>query len=369
MPGAKRSRLTLQDVAAELGVSAKTVSNAYRHPDQLSAQLRVEVLAAAARLGYAGPDPLAAGLRRGRVGSIGIAYANQLSYAFEDPVTVELLAGLTSITESSGVGLLLLSGSGADERRSSALSAAVIDALIVNSLATDDPLLAAATVRRLPLAVIDQPEPAQLAELGAPDGPWIGIDDEAGAAAVAEHVLALGHRRLAVVSFGLHRRPVRGLVDEREQATSTYTVTRRRLAGYRKAAVQAGLAWARVPVYQGADSTIAEGEAGGAAVLATNPRPTAVLCLSDRLAEGVLRAAAAFGLRVPEDLSICGFDDARPAESLRLTTLSQPNRRKGELAAAAVLRLLDGSVVDPRQTLPTKLIVRGTTGPSPPLKD
>ena len=65
-------RLTLRDVAAELGVSAKTVSNAYVRPDQLSPELRERVLATAARLGYAGPDPVAAGLRRGRVGAIGI---------------------------------------------------------------------------------------------------------------------------------------------------------------------------------------------------------------------------------------------------------------------------------------------------------
>src|SRR5215212_3308400 len=93
---ARRSRRpTARDVAADLGVSAKTVSNAYTRPDQLSADLRERILAAAARLGYAGPDPVAAGLRRGRVGAIGVAYANRLSYAFDDPVARELLAGMT----------------------------------------------------------------------------------------------------------------------------------------------------------------------------------------------------------------------------------------------------------------------------------
>ena len=94
-------RRTLHDVASEIGVSAKTVSNAYRHPDQLSPRLRKRVLATAARIGYAGPDPVASALRRGRVGAIGIAYANQLSYAFEDPVSVQLLAGVTTRASSS----------------------------------------------------------------------------------------------------------------------------------------------------------------------------------------------------------------------------------------------------------------------------
>jgi DNA-binding LacI/PurR family transcriptional regulator len=118
-----------------------------------------------------------------------------------------------------------------------------------------------------------------------------------------------------------------------------------------------------VPVFQGLGSTVADGEEGAAAVLATTPCPTALLCLSDRLAEGALRAAAQLGLHVPTDLSVTGFDDAPPAAGLDLTTVSQPHRRKGELAAAALLRRLDGSPVAPVQTLPAKLVARGSTGP------
>jgi DNA-binding LacI/PurR family transcriptional regulator len=364
VPAAKPTRrLTLHDVASELGVSAKTVSNAYRHPEQLSKRLREQVFATAARLGYAGPDPLAAGLRRGSVGAVGVAYANQLSYAFEDPVTVELLAGITSVVESADAGLVLLSGSAGREPRAPTLTSAVIDGLIINSLAADDPLLPIAIARRLPLVVVDQPEPARLAELGAPTSRWIGIADYTSASLAAEHVLSLGHRRLAVVTFGLHRQPTRGFVDERDQAAATYAVTRLRLAGYRDAATRAGLNWSHVPVFQGTDSTITEGEAGTVSVLATTPRPTAVLCLSDRLAEGALRAAAGLGLRVPDDISILGFDDAPTAAGLNLTTIRQPHRRKGQLAAAGLLQLLEGGAVEPLQTLPTELILRGTTGP------
>jgi DNA-binding LacI/PurR family transcriptional regulator len=365
MAGADARRVTLREVAAELGVSAKTVSNAYNRPDQLSARLRDEVLATAQRLGYAGPDPLAAGLRRGRVGAVGVAYANPLSYAFDDPVAVELLAGISSAAERADAGLLLLPGAATAERRAGSLTAAVIDGLVVNSLAADDPLLPAAVARRLPLVVIDQPDPERLAELGAAASPWVGIDDRAAAATLAEHVRGLDHRRLGVVSFGLHRHPARGLVGERTQAAATYAVTRRRLAGFRDAARRAGLDWAAVPVAHGTDSTVAEGEAGAAAVLATTPRPTAILCLSDRLAEGCLRAAARLGLRVPADLSVAGFDDAPGGAGLGLTTIRQPNRQKGELAMDALLALLGRSPVDPLRTLPTELVVRSSTGPAP----
>ena len=98
-PPVRPERLTLQQVAADVGVSAKTVSNAFTRPDQLSPATRKRVLAAAARLGYPGPNPLAAGLRRGRVGALGFAYDNALSYAFDNPVAVAVLAGISAVAE------------------------------------------------------------------------------------------------------------------------------------------------------------------------------------------------------------------------------------------------------------------------------
>jgi DNA-binding LacI/PurR family transcriptional regulator len=357
-------RPTARDVAAELGVSAKTVANAYSRPDQLSAGLRQRVLAAAARLGYPGPNPVAAGLRRGRVGAIGVAYANRLSYAFDDPVARELLAGMTSVAESAGAGLLLLPGATAVQKRVAAVSAAVVDGLLVNSLADDDPVLKAVVARHLPLVVIDQPRPAQLRRL-APGIPWVGVDDRSAAADAAGHLLKLGHRRLGVVSFGLWRNPSRGFVDVAAQQNVTYAVSRDRLAGYREAIERHGLDWSRVPVFHGTDSTPEEGEAGAAAILARTPRPTALLCLSDRLAEGAVRAAGQLGLRVPQDVSIVGFDDAHPtAVALDLTTVRQPHRAKGTRAASALLDLLSGS---PSRTEPpplrTELIIRGSARP------
>jgi DNA-binding LacI/PurR family transcriptional regulator len=164
VPGSRQGRVTLHQVAAELGVSAKTVSNAYSRPDQLSAGLRARVLAVAEQLGYAGPDPLAAGLRRGRVGAFGVAYANSLSYAFDDPVSVVLLAGITSVAERAGTGLLLASGSGSDGSGPAAatvgtVGTAVIDGLIVASLGDDDPVLSVVTPVGCPWSSSTSPTP------------------------------------------------------------------------------------------------------------------------------------------------------------------------------------------------------------------
>jgi DNA-binding LacI/PurR family transcriptional regulator len=363
MPRGRQDRATLQQLAEELGVSAKTVSNAFNRPDQLSAGLRERVLATAERLGYPGPDPLAAGLRRGRVGALGFAYANSLPYAFEDPVIIDLLAGITSVAEQAETGLLLVPGSASPDRAAAALHAAVVDGLVANSLAEDDPVLGAALARGLPLVVVDQPEPDRVRDRHGQHPPWIGIDDSAGATAAAEHVLALGHRHLGVVSFPMRRGAERGFVDLAAQEATGYTVTRRRLAAYRDAATRAGIDWVGVPVAAGNDSTAAEGAAAASALLDREPRTTALLCLSDRLAEGALQAAADRGLAVPTDLSVIGFDDAEPAVRLQLTTIGHPHRRKGELAATALLDLLAGRRPPPRRVLPTDLVLRSSTAP------
>ena len=101
-------KLTLRDVAAELGVSAKTVANAYSRPDQLSAELRERVLATAARLGYPGPDPVARSLRTRKAGAVGLLLTEALSYAFRDPAAVEFLEGLARECEDAKTGLLLV---------------------------------------------------------------------------------------------------------------------------------------------------------------------------------------------------------------------------------------------------------------------
>jgi DNA-binding LacI/PurR family transcriptional regulator len=360
-----RARITLQSIADRLGCSAKTVSNAFNRPDQLSPATRERILAVAAELGYPGPDPLAAGLRRGRVGAIGFAYANPLSYAFEDPVSVKLLAGISAVAEGKGAGLLLVPGWGDGERGAAAIRAAVIDGLLIFSMADDDPVVEAAIARRVPTVVVDEPEPATLAGRAGPVPCWVGIDDAAAARLAADHVLGLGHERLGIVTFSLHRGQARGRMDAPAQAAATYAVTRRRLEGYRAAVTAAGGDWSAVPVVAGVTSSVAEGAAATATLLDLSPAPTALLCLSDRLAEGALAEIRRRRLDVPGDVSVVGFDDADPAAGLGLTTVRQPHRGKGERATRTLLRLVAGEAVEPVHVLATELVIRASTGPAP----
>jgi DNA-binding LacI/PurR family transcriptional regulator len=363
MPGA----VTLQAIANELGCSAKTVSNAYNRPDQLSAATRERVLEVAARLGYLGPDPVAAGLRRGRVSAIGFAYPNRLPYAFSDPFMSDMLAGIGGTLEHSGTGLLLIPASATPEQAAAAVAGAVIDALIVGSLADDDPLLTVALGRRLPTVVIDQPYPDRLAVVAGdrPVPAYVGIDDRAAARSAAEHVIELGHKRIGIVSFGLHRASTDGLIPAADRAAATFGVTRQRLLGYQDATDAARIDWSSVPVAAGPSSTVRDGFARAGILLDREPRPTALLCLSDALAEGTIEAAARRGLTIPDDVSVVGFDDAAPARALGLTTVAQPAFDKGATAARILLALIAAKPSPEPQRLSTDLVFRYSSGPAP----
>lgn len=337
MPPAKlpTRRVTLRDVAAQLGVSPATVSNAYNRPDQLSPELRERVLRAARELGYSGPDPLARSLRRGRTGVIGVVYDSPLHSAFADPAASLFLGGVARAVQEEGLNLLLLA---AVRGAAPPVATASVDGLILYATTAASPALTAARSRVLPAVLVDQAP--------QPDFPLIGIEDEAGAEAAARHLLERGHREIGVLAlpFGPDAAP--------------HPHIRARLHGYRRALMDSG---ARLHVCRAPDNSPASGERLTHDLLAAQPRVTALLCMSDVLAQGALRAAAKAGLRVPSDLSVVGYDDIPSSAALNLTTVHQPTAEKGLEAGRAMLALLRGET-PPSVTLPTRLVVRGSSG-------
>jgi DNA-binding LacI/PurR family transcriptional regulator len=194
---------------------------------------------------------------------------------------------------------------------------------------------------------------------------FVGIDDERAAAAAAEHLLQLGHRQIGILSFALARDGVQGPAGPERQQSATYAVTRARLSGYRNALTAAGLAWDEVEVYEchfrsGADQAVRH-------LLARRPRPTAVLATNDELALAAVATVAQDGLRVPDDLSVVGFDDTPRAQRVTpaLTTVRQPHVEKGKRAGELLLEALQGEPTPPPEWLPTELIIRDSTGPPP----
>jgi DNA-binding LacI/PurR family transcriptional regulator len=344
-------RVTLQTLADRLGVSRTTASNAFNRPDQLNPALREKVLALAAELGYAGPDPAGRALRSGRAGAIGVLLTEQLSYAFADPAAVATLRGLAVEAEQFGISLSLLPAPLIDGvANAAAVRTALVDACFVYALPAEHPSVAAALERHLPVVVCDTPQIAGV--------PFVSVDDRGGARAAAQHLLDLGHRRLVVVSLRMQDDGHRGFTPHDRRCDPVYRVTTERMSGYAEALAGAGLEWDDVPIYEVDVNARALAREAVPALL--EHEPTAILAMSDELALGVIDGALAAGVEVPAELSVVGFDDAPPAEPRGLTTVRQPLVQKGRTAGRMLLEVIDGGTPGDVR-LPTELIVRRST--------
>ena len=350
-----RPQPTLLDVARAAEVSRTTASNAFNRPDQLSAALRDKVLEVARELGYAGPNPMARMLRTGRAGAIGVVFPEPVTYAFTDPVAIALLQGIGSVCEREEAGVLVLSAADVEAVRRTVYQVAV-DGFIMECLAADSEVVGAVLERGLPAVAVDHP--------GFTEAPSVEIEERAGARAAAAHLVGLGHRRIGVIALETRPDGYAGPLDADRRAGAVYGITVERLAGYEEGLRQSGLDPASMVVEEQRGYGRAEGSAAARRVLAATPRPSAILAMSDEFALGAIEAAPGLGLRVPEDLSVVGFDDAPLAarSSPPLTTVHQPLVEKGRIAAELLFgrRKAAGPIV-----LPTRLVIRGSTAPPP----
>jgi DNA-binding LacI/PurR family transcriptional regulator len=314
-----------------------TVSNAYNHPDLLAVPTLTKVRSAAAELGYAGPSPVGRALRRGRAGVIGLVTADPLSYLFSDPGAASWMHGLAAEAAEHDLSLQIIHASGPAVAHKVADS--LVDGWIVYGVAVDDPAMAAVLERRQPM--VTSPDP-----VGA-DAHCLRADIEGGVRAAIDHLISLGHEQLAVVTP-----PVQG---------PTWIS---RLAACRHAVEGNGRDWSSVTVVESEENARRAGAAVAAGLL-VGVRPTAVFAATDALALGVMDAAHVIGLRVPEDLSVIGFDDIDDAATASppLTTIRQDLPAQGRLAGALVSTAAEGVAV--RHVHPTELIVRASTALPP----
>jgi len=352
------TRPTLADVAAEARVSVSTASLAFSGAGPIAAATRDRVLAAATRLSYSGPNPLGQQLRSGRSGIVGVVVGDRLRRSFRDPVSTQMLDGLAQALSEQDLGLLLVPSEAGEVPplvRHTAMDAAVV--VLANG--PDDDVVLALTRRGIPVVSIE-------GEIGDdPDRPGsatanVGIDDQGGTELLVRELLALGHRRFGVVSlpYGHDRRL--GQPGPDSEVRPGYAHTRRRLAGIADAGVLPEV------VVETPASLVEHGRSAGEQILNRPDPPTAIIALSDLLASGVVLAARELGLRVPQDVSVAGFDgiDLPWLAPDVLTTVRQPLADKGRLAGEAAVALAAGRPVD-EVVLPVELQMGTTTGPPP----
>jgi alanine racemase len=342
------ARVRLADVAREAGVSKAAVSFAFNKPDRLSEETAARIRETAARMGYR-PHPVARMLTAGATATIGILSPQALGTVFANPFFSLFAEGVAAVTEERGFGLLFISPLHGSLAR--ALDRATVDGIVAVGLDERHPEVESIRRAGLPVVLVDAPA---WEEHGA-----VGVDDEGGARLAADHLLRLGHRTFIVISV---EPPTFG-------EPLPESVAGRRMHGYRETLASAGVELGSQDVVV-SPATFEGGETALLRAWEDGLRPTAVLSMSDAAAAGVVQAARLLGLRVPDDLSVVGFDDLPLTRFTDppLTTVHQPVRRKGEEAARLLLTALSAPQGEARplhRVLETRLVVRRSTAPPP----
>ncbi len=345
-PRPRRPRIA--DVAQVAGVSKASVSFAFNSPERLKPETADRIRSVAAELGYR-PHPVARMLSERRTMTIGVLTPQSLSQVFANPFFAYFAEGVSAVTEERGYGLLLISPLRGSLAR--ALDRATVDGVVALGLDETHPEIEAIRHANLPMVLVDAP--------AWPEHAAVEVDDEAGARAAAQHLVDLGHRDILIVA-------VEGPVAEPEGQHDG--VMGRRLRGYEAVLEAAGIALGPDAVVV-APATFEGGEAAFLRAWEDGRRPTAVLAMSDAVAIGVLQASRHLRLRVPQDLSVVGFDDLPVGRfsDPPLTTVHQPVRRKGEEAARLLLEELAAKpgAAAPHRVLKTRLVVRRSTAAPP----
>ncbi|MEO0677776.1 MAG: LacI family DNA-binding transcriptional regulator [Pseudomonadota bacterium] len=331
---------TLADVAARAGVSTATVSRCLNTPERVVKETRDRVLRAVDDLGYA-PNFSARALAAGQSNMVGAVIPTMENAVFA--------RGLQAFQEELGRhGKTLLVASSAyqpelEEDQVRALVARGADALLLIGYDRRPDLYRFLAKRKVPTMVA-------WSFRDDVDYPAVGFDNRRGMAALARLVLGYGHRHISCISAPM---------AENDRA-------RGRVSGIRDALKEAGLDPEALPLVE-TPYDIENGETAFRQVMAEAPETTVVMCVNDVLAIGALRAARELGLRVPEDISITGFDDIEIATlaSPSLTTVHVPHREMGRRAAQAITEMLRGAPGWARVKLPTDIRVRQSLGPAP----
>lgn len=331
---------TIRDVARRAGVSVSTVSYVMNGTGPVADRTRSRVLAAIREVGFE-PNQAARSLKRGSAAAIGLIVPDLRNEFF-----ALVAEGVQDVAFSRDVLVVLCSSDANIERETSyarLLRRRRVDGVVYLSGTGVSPGALFELAERGPVVFVDE-------LIAGLDVPFVGSDNRRGARAVAEHVLDRGHRRLAVIG-----------------GPAALWTAEQRLAGYREALAGAGLDPDSVPVVLG-DYRQESGYRLSLALLTDGPgqRPTALLCANDLMAIGALQYCREAGIRVPEELSVVGFDDipVAPLLSPPLTTVRQPAREMGRQATELLLsRLQAPSPALERTLLPVELRVRESVAP------
>lgn len=327
--------LTLEDIARMAGVSRSTVSRVINGDPNVKEATRLAVLKVTAQVNFQ-PNLAARGLAAGRTGVIGLVIPMGVGRIFSDPYFPLFIQGVTSACNAREYSVMLWLAEPEYERRTirQVLYNGLLDGVIVVSMQTEDPIVEALAEGRLPF-LLGGRHPRRN------DLNFVDVENRGGARAAVQYLLARGFRRIAAI-----------------HGPQTMIAGMDRCLGYLDALREAGL-----PVESRLSVESDFSEMGGYQAMRRllEAQPEAVFAASDAMALGALRAAQDAGLRVPQDLSLIGFDDipAAAAAVPALTTMRQPILQSGITAAEMLIEIIAAPQHAPRQVLlPVELVIR-----------
>lgn len=323
----------MRDVAQRAGVSVSTVSHVVNNSRAVSSEARVQVEQAMADLGYR-PNALARSLRRQKTHSLGMIVPDNAN-----PFFAEIARGIEDYGFDRGYSIILCNSDGNLQKQAAYVELLVerrVAGILFVAAGVSTELVHDLQLQRLPLVVIDREVPGVAVDT-------VQTNHYQGGQLATEHLLTLGHRRIACIAAG-----------------SDLSPSAERVTGYRDTLAAHGLPNDPDLVVLG-DFQFESGYRATAQLLALPQPPTAVFACNDLMAVGCISAATALGLRVPDDLAVVGFDDIRLASFTNppLTTIHQPKREIGRLAMEMLLARTNEPDAPPRRArLETRLVVR-----------
>ncbi|HYU17716.1 MAG TPA: LacI family DNA-binding transcriptional regulator [Chloroflexota bacterium] len=339
--------IRLRDLARQVGVHPSTVSRVLSGDPtaRLSQTTRARILQLAAATGYR-PNRLARSLKIQRTQILGMLIPD-----ITNPVFSVLFRAVEDAAGAAGYNVILCNTDDSPARLGQhlrMLGEGHVDGLLLATAHRDDPFIDELRDRGMPYVLLNRRRDAS-------EDCWVVPDDRQGARLAVAHLVALGHRRIAHLA---------GAGDISTTAT--------RLAGFRDAMAEHGLAVDETLISE-AGLTEAAGERGMARLLTlpADRLPTAIFVANDFAALGAVAAARAAGLRVPDDLSVVGYDDIPPVGWIEpaLTTVRVPLKPMGRLATEILIQRLGGSLAPAEQpvqvTLSVDLVVRRSSAPPP----
>jgi DNA-binding LacI/PurR family transcriptional regulator len=340
----------LADVAKVAGVSLGTASNAFNRPHLVRKEVRELVEATARKLGYSGPDPKGRLLMGGKTNAIGVLLPGQLpvAHTLQNVYLQAFMQGVAEVCDENGANLLIVSG--AEDRKISAIRTALVDGFIISH--GEELELMSLRQRKVPFVVTDMD--------AGPGVSSVRIDARLGARMAAQHLLALGHRRFVILStLRKQSDPIWHPPGQaNRQLAAGLPLDHEKLLGYRDALEAAGLSINAVPIVE-SFLRLPWAAAGADAIFERAPEATAILAMTDTQALILLSVARQRGIRIPDDVSVIGFDDRPDAASADppLTTIAQPIVEKGRVAAS----MLFSHGPPLHIILPVSLVVRLST--------